>query len=90
MRQVLSVLLLLLAAAAAAARQDPQGPPATPPSEQEQLEEEFIRSRADNGESHASGARPELGPVVLGVVVHAVVARAKRVGAKNLTVFLRL
>lgn len=30
------------------------------------LEEEFIRSRAENGESHASGARPEFGPVIIG------------------------
>ena len=31
-----------------------------------ELEEEHIRSRAEHGESHASGMRPELGPVVLG------------------------
>jgi SpoIID/LytB domain protein len=30
------------------------------------LEEEFIRSRAELGESHASGARPEFGPVIIG------------------------
>lgn len=30
------------------------------------LEEEHIRSRAEHGESHASGARPELGEVILG------------------------
>jgi hypothetical protein len=33
-----------------------------------------MRSRAENGESHASGARPELGPVVLGNPTTAVVA----------------
>lgn len=41
--------------------QDPPGQ-----SEQEQLVEEYIRTRAEQGESHASGGRPELGPVVLG------------------------
>ncbi len=30
------------------------------------LEEEFIRSKAENGESHASGARDDLGPVIIG------------------------
>ena len=44
----------------------PPEPPAQVQSEHEQLEEQFIRSRAENGESHASGARPELGPVVIG------------------------
>lgn len=43
-----------------------QDPPAVAQSEQERLEEEYIRTKAENGESHASGARPELGPVVLG------------------------
>jgi peptidoglycan hydrolase-like amidase len=41
----------------------PQGPPQ---GQQEQLEEEYIRTRMEQGESHASGGRPELGPVVLG------------------------
>lgn len=40
-----------------------QGPDVSPADEHERLSEEFIRSRAENGESHASGARPELGPV---------------------------
>jgi len=31
-----------------------------------ELEEEHIRTRAEQGDSHASGARPELGPVILG------------------------
>jgi peptidoglycan hydrolase-like amidase len=35
-------------------------------AEHEALEEEHIRSRAENGESHASGARPELGAVIIG------------------------
>jgi SpoIID/LytB domain protein len=60
-------------AAPAAAGQDPQ-PPDTPQTEQQQVEEEFIRSRVENGESHASGGRPELGPVVLGNPATAVVA----------------
>lgn len=60
--------------------QDPEQPPPPPPdpvveqppaqtapkTEQEELEEEHIRSRMENGDSHASGGRPELGPVVLG------------------------
>jgi SpoIID/LytB domain protein len=66
-------LVLLLMAAPAAAGQDPQ-PPDTPQTEQQQVEEEFIRSRVENGESHASGGRPELGPVVLGNPATAVVA----------------
>jgi stage II sporulation protein D len=43
-------------------------------SEQEQLEAEFIESRERNGQSHASGARPELGPVVIGNPTTSVVA----------------
>lgn len=43
----------------------PQNPPQSQ-SETEQLEEEYIRTKMENGQSHASGARPELGPVVLG------------------------
>ena len=44
----------------------PQDPPAQPQTEAERLEEEYIRTKAEHGQSHASGARPELGPVVLG------------------------
>src|SRR5688500_11918446 len=44
----------------------PQDPPPQAQSELEQLEEEYIRTKAEYGQSHASGARPELGPVVLG------------------------
>jgi SpoIID/LytB domain protein len=44
----------------------PQDPPPQPQSEVEQLEEEYIRTKAEHGQSHASGGRPELGPVVLG------------------------
>jgi peptidoglycan hydrolase-like amidase len=44
------------------------------PDEEQVLEEEFIRSRAENGESHASGNRDDLGPVILGNPTQAVVA----------------
>lgn len=36
------------------------------------LEEEFIRSRAEKGESHASGNREDLGPVIMGNPAQAV------------------
>lgn len=36
------------------------------PREAKMLEDEFIHSRVEVGDSHASGAREELGPVVLG------------------------
>jgi SpoIID/LytB domain protein len=39
----------------------------------QQLEEQFIQSHAENGDSHASGMRPELGPVVLGNPTQSVV-----------------
>ena len=39
----------------------------------QRLEEDVIQSRIANGESHASGARPEFGPVVLGNPTTAVV-----------------
>src|SRR5690349_8624737 len=44
------------------------------PEEEQILEEEFIRSRAENGDSHASGNRDDLGPVILGNPTQAVVA----------------
>ena len=44
--------------------QVPDSPEQSP--EDQAIEEEFIRSRAELGESHASGAREDLGPVVLG------------------------
>lgn len=72
MRHTLAVLLLLLLAAPAAARLQESQTAAVEQTEHE-LEEEFIRSRASNGESHASGARPELGPLVLGNPTSAVV-----------------
>jgi peptidoglycan hydrolase-like amidase len=73
-----------------AAMQEPDQVPAPAPTspagqpEEEQLEEEFMRFRAEVGQSHASGARPELGPIVLGNPTQAVVAL--RVGL-NATTF---
>src|SRR5688500_10259453 len=37
-----------------------------PQTEDQRLEQEFIRSRAELGDSHASGARGDLGPVIIG------------------------
>lgn len=37
-----------------------------PTPEVDELEQEFIRSRAELGDSHASGGRPEYGPVITG------------------------
>ncbi len=36
------------------------------PEEESILEEEFIRSKTEKGESHASGSREDLGPVIMG------------------------
>ena len=36
------------------------------PIDGESIEDEWIKSRAAHGDSHASGMRPELGPVILG------------------------
>ena len=78
MRRLIPLLLALAAFNAPvgtqnALEQSPDQQPAAQ-SEQEQLEQEFIESKIANGESHASGARPELGPVVLGNPTTAVVA----------------
>jgi SpoIID/LytB domain protein len=67
-------LFLAAPAAAQIPDQEPAPQPAAPQSEDEMLEQEYIRTRIDNGESHASGARPDLGPVVLGNPTQAVVA----------------
>ena len=45
-----------------------------PSQEDAALEAEFFRSKAENGESHASGARDDLGPVIMGNPTHAAVA----------------
>ena len=78
MRRVLTLIILCLMAGVVSFAQEPQPAPAQAAPDAQtaeaQLEEEFIRSRAENGESHASGGRPELGPVVLGNPATAVVA----------------
>jgi stage II sporulation protein D len=65
------LLAFLLAAPTAVMAQEPAPPPQ---SEEERLEQDYIRTRIENGESHASGSRPDLGPVVLGNPTQAVVA----------------
>ncbi|HEV8591158.1 MAG TPA: SpoIID/LytB domain-containing protein [Pyrinomonadaceae bacterium] len=45
-----------------------------PQTEDQMLEDEFIRLKAENGDSHASGNRDDLGPVILGNPTQAVVA----------------
>jgi stage II sporulation protein D len=72
-RRSLTPLAAILLFTVSASMQNADGQnPASPASaaeaqaEQERLEEEFIQSKIANGESHASGARPELGPLVLG------------------------
>jgi SpoIID/LytB domain protein len=59
-------LLVSLLLAAPVAGLIPQRAGAQTPPSADQLQEEYVRSRLENGASHASGARPELGPVVLG------------------------
>jgi hypothetical protein len=76
-RRFFLVLVLAFALAAPGAAQVPEQPPASPTVEQQsqqELEEEFIHTRMANGQSHASGGRPELGPVVLGNPTTAVTA----------------
>src|SRR5688500_3581940 len=79
-RRFLSVFAAILLLGASTFTQNPDGQDPVPPpaaeaqAEHERLEEEFIQSKIANGESHASGARPELGPLVLGNPTTAVVA----------------
>lgn len=44
------------------------------PAEDISIEEETLRQKAERGESHASGARDDLGPVILGNPTYAAVA----------------
>ena len=87
MTQLFRILFVAAVAVAAAAGQEPQQQPApdVPQSEQQQIEDEFVRSREQNGESHASGARPDLGPVVLGNPTTAVVALRVGLNASTFT-----
>lgn len=76
MRRFLTPIAAVLLFTVSTFTQSPdQSPlPAEAQAEHERLEEEFIQSKIANGESHASGARPELGPSVLGNPTTAVVA----------------
>jgi SpoIID/LytB domain protein len=56
--------------------QDPQA--AVAQAEHDALEADYIRTREEHGQSHASGGRPELGPVVLGNPTQAI--KVLRVG----------
>lgn len=53
------------------------------PTVEEQEEEDFIRRKAEEGDSHASGGRPDLGPVTAGNPTSAV--RVIRVGLSPTT-----
>ena len=44
------------------------------PAEDQSIEQETLRQKAERGESHASGARDDLGPVILGNPTQAAVA----------------
>ena len=94
MKQLFRILSGVLIAIAAAAAQDASQPPVPPPGdgqseqqriEQQQLEEEFVTTREQNGESHASGARPDLGPTVLGNPTSAVAALRVGLNASTFT-----
>jgi SpoIID/LytB domain protein len=63
---VSSLLALSMARPAAVAAQEPDAAPAGQRSEEQVLEENWLASLEANGLSHASGNRPELGPVVRG------------------------
>jgi peptidoglycan hydrolase-like amidase len=73
-RILLSVVIAIAVTTGQEAQQLPPSAAEVLQSEQQQIEEEFVRSREQNGESHASGARPDLGPVVLGNPTTAVIA----------------
>ena len=89
MTHLFRILFAVAFATAVVAGQEPQeqAPPASPnpQAEQQQLEQEFVQTREQNGESHASGARPDLGPVVLGNPTSAVVALRVGLYASTLT-----
>ncbi len=64
---VLPIAIGALLSISAAAQEPP------PQTEEQRLEEEWIQTKLEHGESHASGMRPELGPVILGNPTQAVV-----------------
>ncbi len=78
MHRSFAVSLMVIALHSSASVQEP-----APQTEHQRLEEEHIRFRVESGQSHASGAHPELGPVVLGNPTAAVVAL--RVGLNTTT-----
>lgn len=59
-------ILTLLALAGAALTATGQQSKVNKTAEDLTIEEQFIRLKAETGESHASGARKELGPVIMG------------------------
>jgi stage II sporulation protein D len=59
---IVAVIFALTALSVFAQVPDPPGQQ----SDDQKIEEEFIRSRVELGESHASGGREDLGPVILG------------------------
>lgn len=60
----LLIAIFVLASTSVVAQELPVPPEQS--TEDQAIEEEFIRSRAELGESHASGARNDLGPVIIG------------------------
>lgn len=67
MRRVVALAVFTMMCPTGSFGQDPAAqPPPAEMAEHERLTDEFIASRMANGESHASGARPELGPVIRG------------------------
>lgn len=67
MRSLLASVLLAVPFVIAPVASRAQDPPQDPlSSEQDQLEADYFRTRLESGPSHASGGRPDLGPVVRG------------------------
>lgn len=67
---LLLAILVLLVTGAIAQADDPLPQSQT---EEQQAEDQWIQMKLEQGESHASGMRPELGPVILGNPTQAVV-----------------
>jgi len=77
-RTLTAAIALCAAGAVHTQQQVPAAQEPPPQSQDEQLVEEYIRTRAEQGASHASGGRPELGPVIRGNPTDAV--KVLRVG----------